>query len=280
MDAPSTYIVGGKNLDTTYAGTIQNASALRTTAIVKTGTGTWTLTGNATHTGVTTVSNGTLRVNGTLAGSAINVWGGTLGGNGVLGSSVDIRSGARLAPGTSIGKLTVTNTLTLYAGSTTQIELGKSPTTNDVLKVTGLFTRAGNLAVTNSSGLALAAGDSFSIFDTPSATGAFSSVQLPPLNAGLAWNTNNLYSAGNLSVVALTPPVIQSATMLGNGTFRLTFTGTTGQNYEVRASTDVALLPITNWQLLISGMFTGNVVTLDDLAATNYPRRFYLIRVP
>jgi len=83
-----------------------------------------------------------------------------------------------------------------------------------------------------------------------------------------------------VSTAPAAPPIIQSAAMLANGTFRLTFTGTAGQGYEVRATTDVATSPITNWPLLISGLFTGIVVTLDDLQATNYPRRFYLIRVP
>jgi len=68
-----TYLIGGLNLDTTFAGTISNGSA-STTRITKTGQGTWTLTGTAnSYGGITTVSGGTLAVaalaNGGVPGS-------------------------------------------------------------------------------------------------------------------------------------------------------------------------------------------------------------------
>ena len=195
-----TWRVGGLNTDATNAAIFAG-----TTALIKEGTGTWTLTGNSTYSGATTVSNGTLLVNGSVSGTTITVWGGTLGGSGGIGSPVNIRSGATLAPGASIGTLTVNNTVTLFAGSRTLMEIKKFPTTNDVLKTTGLLTFAGDLIVTNLSGGGLAANDTFKIFDAASSSGSFSTVTLPALTGALAWNTNNLYTSGTISVVRTVP---------------------------------------------------------------------------
>jgi autotransporter-associated beta strand protein len=192
--------VGGLNTDATNAAVFAGS-----TALIKEGGGTWILTGASTNTGATTVSNGTLLVHGALASSAVTVRGGTLGGNGGIGGAVSIRTGATLSPGASIGTLTVSNTVTLFAGAMTLIELSKSPTANDVLKTTGLLTFAGDLIVANIGSHALLAGDSFKIFDAASSAGSFNSVTLPDLNTGLAWDTNNLYTSGTLAVVSLTP---------------------------------------------------------------------------
>ena len=40
------------------------------------------------------------------------------------------------------------------------------------------------------------------------------------------------------------------------------------------------LTPVTLWDLLGTGTFDGNLSMFDDLQATNYPQRFYQIRVP
>ncbi len=65
--ASTTYLIGGNNLSTTFAGTITNGNVsgvTEATAITKTGTGTLTLTGANNYTGNTTVSNGLLVING------------------------------------------------------------------------------------------------------------------------------------------------------------------------------------------------------------------------
>ena len=195
-----TWRVGGLNTDATNA-----AAFVGTTALIKEGLGKWVLTGINTHTGATTVSNGTLLVHGSLGNSTVTVWGGTLGGNGTLAGPVSIRSGATLAPGASLGKLTVSNTVTLFTGSTTLIELSKTPNTNDVLKTTGLLTCAGNLIVTNISANAIASGDSFKMFDAASVSGTFNNITLPALANGLGWNTGALYTSGTISVVRTVP---------------------------------------------------------------------------
>jgi hypothetical protein len=66
---------------------------------------------------------------------------------------------------------------------------------------------------------------------------------------------------------------------LADGNFSLTFSGAFGHSYSVRASTNVAL-PIAGWTILDSSTFGSGGVIYDDVAATNYPQRFYLISEP
>lgn len=124
----STYSIGALNTDTTFAGYF--ASNLNLT---KTGNKTLTLTGNNTHTGVTTVSAGTLRVNGTHTGGGNYVVNAnaTLGGTGQItlasGKSLTVNALGKLAPGASIGVLTIdAPTVTLAADSNLVIEVDNS----------------------------------------------------------------------------------------------------------------------------------------------------------
>ena len=89
-----------------------------------------------------------------------------------------------------------------------------------------------------------------------------------------------LPDTGTLTVISTAPPRIDAITPLGSSGFRLTFSGPTGQDYEIRATTDAALQPVTRWNLLDGGTFGNTPVSFDDLEATNYPQRFYLIRLP
>jgi hypothetical protein len=135
------------------------------------------------------------------------------------------------------------------------------------------------LIVTNIGG-ALSAGNSFQLLNTPSLSGAFNALILPPLGANLAWDTNGFALTGTLTVVSTAPPVFSGVTPLNDGNFRLTFSGPTGAGYEIRASTNLSLTPVTLWDLLDSGTFGVAPVEFDDLSATNFPQRFYLIRLP
>jgi autotransporter-associated beta strand protein len=142
-----TWQVGGLNLNTTFAGAIQNGS-LGSAALTKVGAGTLTLGGTSTHTGNTAVSNGTLRVTGSFSSSPVTVASGAaLGGTGVLGGGVTILSGGIISPGLgggSSGPLTVSNSLTLTA-PILNFDLSGSPAgTNDQIVLPGgLLTMSG-----------------------------------------------------------------------------------------------------------------------------------------
>jgi len=88
-------------------------------------------------------------------------------------------------------------------------------------------------------------------------------------------------ASATLTVIQLVPPTVSDPLVLGDGNFQFNFTGGTGQNYRVWASTNVALTPITTtWNLLDSGTFGGSPVIFTDIQATNFPQRFYILTVP
>lgn len=90
-------------------------------SIEKTGAGTLVLTGASSYTGTTTVSDGRLVMNGAMPNLTMVVDSGSrLGGSGTLGNVV-VSSGGVVAPGNSIGTLTVAN-FTSNAGSIYEVE--------------------------------------------------------------------------------------------------------------------------------------------------------------
>ncbi len=250
-----TWRIGAKNTTNTYAGVIADAGGAYTASLIKTGTGMLVLSGANTYSGGTTVSGGILMANNT-AGSATGSGAvavnssGTLAGNGIISGAVTVNLGGAFAPGNlAIGILTLSNALTLKTGSTNFFEIRKSPLTNDIARIYGNLTAGGTLIVTNLGGSALAAGDSFPLFKAASYMGSFNALVLPPLDANLVWNTSALLTNGTLAVVSSAPPAFNSITSLADGNFRLNFSGASGQNYELRATTNVALVPVTLWNL-------------------------------
>ena len=82
--------------------------------------GTLTLGGTNTYTGTTTVERRHLLVNGPQRDGkrrGDGASGGTLGGNGIVAGRSRSTAGGALAPGNPLGTLTVSNNLTLAAGS-------------------------------------------------------------------------------------------------------------------------------------------------------------------
>jgi autotransporter-associated beta strand protein len=260
------------------SGPIRNSTNGAPIGLIKTGTGTLTLAGMNTYTNTTTVIGGRLLVNGSTASSPITVGStATLGGMGTINGPVTVQFNATLAPGASLGKLTVNNSVTLQAGSITRMEISSAPQTNDQLQVTGLFARAGSLVIANVAG-DLAPGDSFTLFQAPNSTGGFSSVTLPPLNFGLAWNTNGL-STGVISVIATNAPVLTDWNWQPDGDFVIGGLGAASQNYTLHAATNL-ISPI-EWTPVDDTMSaTDGKFLLTDPQATNHPQRFYRVIAP
>jgi fibronectin-binding autotransporter adhesin len=140
--------LGGANAGAnTISGVIADTgsgSNLKTISVAKTNAGRWVLAGANTYSGTTTVSAGSLIVNGDQSGATgvLSVASGaTLGGSGTIGGATTI-SGI-LAPGHSIGTLTVANDVTWNSGNSWVFELGAagpsilSPGTSDLLAITG-----------------------------------------------------------------------------------------------------------------------------------------------
>ncbi|OZI42565.1 hypothetical protein CEK29_12535 [Bordetella genomosp. 5] len=128
----------------TYAGQISGAGNFS-----KTGSGAVTLTGDSSaFAGNTRVEAGRLNV-GTSAGGALGgtitvASGGTLGGSGTVGTTV-LLDGARIAPGNSIGTLTVAGDLTFAPKSVYEVEADPDSSDSDRIDVTGHTTLDGSV---------------------------------------------------------------------------------------------------------------------------------------
>ena len=92
-----------------------------------------------------------------------------------------------------------------------------------------------------------------------------------------------IYNVANSSIDAVIlpppPPQISSYQRQGDGNFKLTFSGWAGVGYSVRASTNLAA-PASAWLILATNVFGDSPTNYIDLAATNYPNRYYLISIP
>ena len=99
----------------------------------KTDTGTWRFTGDNAAALAWAVAAGRVRVDGDIRNTSFALSGGTLGGNGRVGT-VALGSGAAISPGNSVGTLT-TGDLTFAAGSVYEVEI--SGGSADLINVIG-----------------------------------------------------------------------------------------------------------------------------------------------
>jgi autotransporter-associated beta strand protein len=120
---------GNDNTSTTFSGSIAGPGRL-----TKIGSGTLSLSGASTYTGPTTVSSGRLAINGSTTSDVTVGIGGNLGGSGTIVGSVVNRG--TIAPGNSIGTLTIGGSYTQAAGSTYQVEVNAAGQ-SDKINVTG-----------------------------------------------------------------------------------------------------------------------------------------------
>lgn len=133
----------------TYSAQL-NSGASKKLSLIKSTGGVLTLSGTNGYTGTTTVSGGRLNVTGTHAGAfgAYTVGtGAALGGSGTINPSnnatlVTVNAGGKLAPGTSVGKLTVDGSFTLANDPTAVLEIevsGSNASTSnyDILEIKG-----------------------------------------------------------------------------------------------------------------------------------------------
>jgi len=193
--------------DFVVSGPILNSTNGAPISLTKTGTGFLTLAATNTYGGTTTVSGGTMAVNGVLDTNSVTVTASTLSGIGKILGAVTIQGGATLIPGNAasrtIGRLTISNSLTLSSGSFTRVKISKtgSVTTNDLITGLTSLTCAGTITVTNIGNADLVAGDTFKLFSSASYSGGFTTTNLPLLTGNLYW-TNRLAVDGTLAVVS------------------------------------------------------------------------------
>ena len=261
-----------------WLSAISDSAGALATAIRKDDSGAWTLSGNNNYTGDTVVSNGTLRVNGSVRGGTVGIYAGTLGGTGLITAPVTIYSGATLAPGASLGTLTVSNNLTLSTGTTTAIEINAQTLTSDLVRGLSNVMYAGTLSVSNHAGT-LADGQNFQLFSAASSSGNFSSITPSSPGTNLVWNFNP--TNGMLSVIptVVTPPQFTQLGVIGEGGFTMSGIGPTNAGYRIFTTTNLAL-PLSTWTAVSTGSFAAGVFSFTDLQVTNYLFRFYRLVSP
>ena len=289
---------GGQTL--TLSGALTNTGTLS-----KTGAGTLALTGANTYTGATTVNAGTLQVNnatgsGTGTGAVSVNSGGTLGGTGAITGAVTVNSGGTLSPGASVGTLT-SGGQTWNGGAA--YRLAVSSATNSagrgLLSINGTLNvqaTAGNpftiklvsMATANTPGLvADFNGNTSYTWVVATASGGILNFTASEFAIDSSGFSNALSGAFSVAVQAnslvvnytvLVPAKFVTFGPLSGTSFPMTFSGPSGQTYEVLTSTNAAL-PLAGWTVLSSGTFGASPVAYTDTSATN-AYQFYHIKSP
>jgi autotransporter-associated beta strand protein len=253
----STYRIGAKGVDSTFAGTISNG--LDTVSVVKLGAGTLLLNGRGIYTGSTTVSNG------------------ALGGTGSIASPLTVAAGGTLSPGAPQGTFTVSNSVSLNGA--VLIQLNNSGTPNcGTLSATGTITGGGTLTVTNV-GPDIVNGTKFQLFNK--AVSGFATTTLPASNpsntSSYTWQ-NDVGSDGSITLTAggasgvNTHPTNMTFSVSGSN---LTLTWP-GDHLGWQLQSNPISLNSTNWyQIAGSTAVTQENLTVDRSKTNVFFRMIY-----
>ncbi|WP_411882997.1 autotransporter domain-containing protein [Polaromonas sp. YR568] len=224
----------------TYAGAMSGTGSL-----TKTGAGKLVLSGVNSYSGATAVNAGTLSVNGSIANSAVSVNnGGTLGGSGTVGST-SIATGGVLAPGNSIGTLTVNGNVNFAAGSTYRVEVDPAGN-SDHINATGSATLNGGTVDVQAGAGSYSLSTRYTILNAAGGrTGAFAGAtsNLAFLTPSLAYDANNVFltvarNSVSYASVGITPNQIATGTALQNAV-----AGASGDMGTVLAAVDSLSAP-------------------------------------
>lgn len=297
----TTYVIGGRNVDSTMSGTINSASGAPI-ALTKVGLGTLTLAGSSLHHGPTLISSGTLALSGSgtinnsptldlAAGAVLDSSartdgalvlnsGQTLLGEGTVRGSVTVQSNATVSPGPTagvIGKMTITNALTLQPGGILLMEADHFSATNDVIEGLASVTYGGTL---NLSLLSVDLTSSFKLFSAAAYGGAFDTITPASPGFGWVWDVSNLTLDGTLKVKTFvaTQPSFTTSSLVGTN---LVLSGAGGPpylGYTVFSSSDLTL-PVAVWSPAGTGNFKGDgSFVFTTPIDPNGPQLFYAVQ--
>lgn len=247
-----TYRIGGKGTTATFSGSIGEQNTGTTTALVKTGAGTWNIGGPATHRGNTLVESGTLCL--LTGGSITNT------------ASIDVQSGATFClngGSASVETLTIAEgaTFTSTGGSFTGdfTNAGTASVSSGTLAITGSITNTGTLRITSGAQL--------------TTNGSFTNSGILDLLTSASTLPANFINTG--IVIENTERRILTATKAG-ANFSVTITGYAGHNYQLQR----ADAPGGTWGNIGSpSAGGGTTLTLTDAGGATGTARFYRVLV-
>ena len=288
----------GANIDVvdnllTFTGSISNQAGGDLTVV----NGTLTVPGDgngATDDGV--VNLGTLNlVDGVINGdvrspgnSIVNVIGTATfnglfkGGAGFSGTQNLVTFNGGYSPGDSPAAVSFGGSVAFGSGNTLTMELAgtNAGAQYDQLNVGDTATLGGTLEVVLTNGFVPAAGEVFHLINAAQQTNAFTTVNLPALGAGLAWD-NQIAANGSIAVVTAPggsgpqfgPTVLSGGNLIFSGTG-----GITNGSFVVLSSTNVAA-PLPNWIPVSTNPFdaNGNFMLTNPINPSQ-PREFYRLQ--
>jgi len=237
----------------------------------KTGDGTLALSNDETYTGPTGVTNGTLLVNGSLASGPVFVAANAiLGGSGTINGPVTTLTNGIIAPGNSIGTLTLNSSLTISGDFNIEVNRDSVPLSDKII-VGGTLMNAGvgTVTVTNL-GLPLMPGDSFAIFDKAVANGGSMAVT----GGQVIW-TNKLAVDGTIAVASLlsTTPTVINYSLTGTN---LTLAWPPSYLGWLLQSNSVDVATSTNWHdVSKSALSTNHVIPVNPARSKVFYRMAY-----
>jgi autotransporter-associated beta strand protein len=201
-------------------------------------------------------AGGTFDVSGTTSGGYTVPAVTTLKGNGTVVGNIAV-SGS-LAPGESVGVLSVSGNVTNNSGSTCVMEVDNTAHTNDLLSVTGTMTYGGTLLVTNISGAAYTNNQVLKLFNaTGGYSGSFASIVIPGTSS---YDASNLAVDGTIKVTALpsTPTTLNYAVVNGGTQLQFSWPASyTGWLLESQTNS----LNTNNWHI-VPGSSGVNSITV------------------
>jgi autotransporter-associated beta strand protein len=286
----ATVTVGVAGGSGTFNGPIMNTTATTKISLTKAGTGTQTFTGSLDYRGATTVNAGTMALSGSgsinisptinvVTNATLDVTGRTdgtltvnatqtlMGGGTVLGM---VNNLGTLAPGASIGTLTISGNLALDGTSTTRFEVNGSTPANDVVQLGAGVTYDGLLQIVPTG--TFNAGQTFTLFGGAGATntGNFASLTGSP-GSGKAFSFTN----GVLSVVSTGPSGPATLTNSVSGGV-LSLAWPAGQGWRLESQTNALTVGLgTNWVEAADSSVSSTNITIDTAQPTVFYRLVY-----
>jgi autotransporter-associated beta strand protein len=267
----SSWIIGTKNTDATFAGLISGPGS-----ITKSGTGIWTLSGEVKHSGTTTVNGGILLVTAdSIKGSSAIIVnnGGILAGTPYIRGAVTVNSGGTISPGISssqTGTMNLLSTLTLKPGSNTSIKINRSTSVYDAIWVSGAAAIDGTLKIQLIAG-SFSVGNAFKIINAASYNGTFADITPATPGANLVWDLSTLANDGTIRIKGTQTITFNTLPVKGFGDppFALVATGGASGNPVTFVSSNTSVATISGNILTIVAPGTTDI-TASQAGNNNY----------